>query len=296
MLRPIYLQPGDKIALISPSGHTTKEVLDDIMALLSSWELVPVPGEHVLSRHGEMAGTDEERLADLQAALDAEEIRAIWCMAGNYGMLRIVEKADYSIFQGNPKWVIGMNDVSIMHSKLHSLGIESLHAVMPSGYKRVFPEAVKQLRNFLFGIVSSYALPPHPFNRMGLAEAELIGGMLTWVHSLHATCIERDTRGSILFLEDPSDDIYQIDRCIQCMKYSGQFQHLSGLVIGEFGQDNSPEFKERVYRLIREAVEDYTYPVCYGFPAGHTAENYPLILGADVELIVRSDGGELRFP
>ena len=108
MLRPIYLQPGDKMALISPSGVATKEQLDAACSLLTSWELEPVPGQHVLSRHGRLAGTDEERLHDLQTALDAEDIRAIWCMAGDYGMLRIVQEADYSIFQGNPKWVIGM--------------------------------------------------------------------------------------------------------------------------------------------------------------------------------------------
>lgn len=113
MLRPIYLQPGDKVALISPSGVATKEQLDAACSLLTSWELEPVPGQHVLSRHGRLAGTDEERLHDLQTALDAEDIRAIWCMAGDYGMLRIVQEADYSIFQGNPKWVIGMNDITV---------------------------------------------------------------------------------------------------------------------------------------------------------------------------------------
>ena len=125
MLRPIYLQPGDKVALISPSGVATKEQLDAACSLLTSWELEPVPGQHVLSRHGRLAGTDEERLHDLQTALDAEDIRAIWCMAGDYGMLRIVQEADYSIFQGNPKWVIGMNDITVLHSKLQNTFISS---------------------------------------------------------------------------------------------------------------------------------------------------------------------------
>lgn len=295
MLRPIYLQPGDKVALVSPSGTATNEQLDAATALLTSWELVPVAGEHVLARHGRMAGTDTERLADLQAALDAEDTRAIWCMAGDYGTLRVVEDADYSVFQGNPKWVIGMNDITVLHSKLHSLGIESLHAPMPSNLRETAPGALARLRDFLFGIVSAYATDAHPLNRTGMAEAELIGGMLTWVHSLHDTRIEHNTRGTILFLEDPSDDIYQIDRSIRCMAYAGKFQHLAGLVAGEFGRDNAPEFRERVYRIISEAVDSYTYPVCFGVPSGHSRDNYPLILGTNVELIVRPDGGELKF-
>ena len=275
MLRPIYLQPGDKVALISPSGIATKEQLDAACSLLTSWELEPVPGQHVLSEHGRLAGTDEERLQDLQTALDAEDTRAIWCMAGDYGMLRIVEEADYSKFQGNPKWVIGMNDITVLHSKLHSLGIESLHAFMPSGSPRFTPEVASQLRNFLFGIISSYAVPAHPYNRPGIAEAEMIGGMLQWVHNLHDTCI---------------------DKSVKCMKYAGKFQHLAGLIVGEFGQDAAPEFKEEVYSLIHNAVEDYTYPVCFGLPAGHVRNNFPLILGANVELVVHTKGAELRFP
>ena len=220
MLRPIYLQPGDKVALISPSGIATKEQLDAACSLLTSWELEPVPGQHVLSRHGRLAGTDEERLHDLQTALDAEDIRAIWCMAGDYGMLRIVQEADYSIFQGNPKWVIGMNDITVLHAKLHSLGIESLHAFMPSNYKNTSPKVVTQLRNFLFGIISSYAIPAHPFNRTGIVETEMIGGMLQWVNNLHDTCIERNTRGTILFIEDPSDDLYEIDRNVKSITYA----------------------------------------------------------------------------
>ena len=296
MLRPIYLQPGDKVALISPSGIATKEQLDAACSLLTSWELEPVPGQHVLSEHGRLAGTDEERLQDLQTALDAEDTRAIWCMAGDYGMLRIVEEADYSKFQGNPKWVIGMNDITVLHSKLHSLGIESLHAFMPSGSPRFTPEVASQLRNFLFGIISSYAVPAHPYNRPGIAEAEMIGGMLQRVHNLHDPSIERNTRGTILFIEDPSHDLYEIDKSVKCMKYAGKFQHRAGLIVGEFGQDAAPEFKEEVYSLIHNAVEDYTYPVCFGLPAGHVRNNFPLILGANVELVVHTKGAELRFP
>ena len=55
-------------------------------------------------------------------------------------------------------------------------------------------------------------------------------------------------------------------------------------------------FKEEVYKLIHDAVEDYTYPVCFGLPAGHVRNNFPLILGANVELIVHPKGAELHFP
>lgn len=80
------------------------------------------------------------------------------------------------------------------------------------------------------------------------------------------------------------------------MRFAGKFQHLSGLVVGEFGRNNSPEVKDKVYQIIHEAVKDYTYPVCYGLPAGHVLNNFPLILGANVELLVGAERSELRFP
>lgn len=106
--------------------------------------------------HGRLAGTDEERLHDLQTALD-ETSKTSKVPAGDYGMLCIVpQEADYSIFQGNPNGD-QMNDITVLHAKLHSLE-SSLHAFMPSDYNTTSPEVVTQLRNFLFGIISSYAI------------------------------------------------------------------------------------------------------------------------------------------
>lgn len=100
MLRPIYLQPGDKVALISPAGVPKTDNIDYAVNLLRSWELIPVLSKHIYARNGQLAGTDQERLVDLQVMLDDEEIRAIWCTTGGYGTLRLVEEADYSTFQG----------------------------------------------------------------------------------------------------------------------------------------------------------------------------------------------------
>ena len=100
--------------------------------------------------------------------------------------------------------------------------------------------------------------------------------MLQWVHNLHDTCIERNTRGTILFIEDPSNDLYEIDRNVKCMKYAGKFQHLAGLIVGEFGKDSTPEFKEEVYKLIHDAVEPRVFR-----SSGRTcAQQFPLDPGS----------------
>jgi len=295
MLRPSYLQPGDKVALISPAGIISPEVVNHATGLLRSWELVPVTGKHATSQCGYFAGTDEERLEDLQWALDAEDVRAIFCTRGGYGCLRIVEKADYSYFQGNPKWLVGFSDITVLHTKLTSLGIESLHAPMPKSYQNTDREALDRVKEFLFGSVSPYVLPPHPFNREGVVRADLTGGNLSLLHCLRSSVVEYPQDKTILFIEDVGENLYAVDRMMQSFKLTGRLKHLQGLIVGGFSGMKGENFGKNAYEIIREAVEDYDYPVCFGFPAGHIPDNYPLILGASIELTVDEKGSEILF-
>ncbi len=295
MLRPSYLQPGDKIALISPAGIISPEVINHASELLHSWDLIPVVGKHATSQYGYFAGTDQERLEDLQWALDAEEVRAIFCTRGGYGCMRIVEKADYSCFQGNPKWLVGFSDITVLHTKLTSLGIESLHAPMPKSYQNTDAKALKRLNQFLFGAISPYTLPPHPLNREGIVRADLTGGNLSLLHCLRSSVVEYPQDETILFIEDVGENLYAIDRMMQSFKLTGRLKHLQGLIVGGFSNMKGENFGKNAYEIIREAVEDYDYPVCFDFPAGHIPGNYPLILGASIELSVDENGSEILF-
>lgn len=295
MLRPSYLQPGDKVAIISPAGIIDERHLEYALHILRSWELTPVPGRHVLAQWGSFAGTDEERLTDLQWALDAEDIQAIFCFRGGYGCLRIVEKADYSVFQGNPKWLVGFSDITVLHTKLTSLGIESLHAPMPKSFPSTEPEALQRLRNMLFGEVSPYLLPPHPFNREGIVRANLTGGNLCLLHCLRSSVVECRQKNNILFIEDVGENLYAIDRMMQSFKLAGRLEDLQGLIVGGFSEMRGENFGKNAYEIIYDAVHDYDFPVCFGFPAGHQPNNYPLILGASIEMTVDENGCEITF-
>lgn len=295
MLRPSYLQSGDKVALISPAGIIDSHDIEYAGHILRSWGLEPVIGSHATCQCGYFAGTDNERLTDLQWALDDEEIRAILCTRGGYGCLRIVEKADYSIFQGNPKWLIGFSDITVLHTKLTSLGIESMHAPMPKSYRDTTAEALSHLKNFLFGEVSPYLLPPHPFNREGIIQADLTGGNLSLLHCIRSSVIEYPTRGAILFIEDVGENLYAIDRMMQSFKLTGRLEELQGLIVGGFSDMKGENFGKTAEEIIREAVEEYDYPLCFGFPAGHIPDNYPLILGSTIEMSVDNAGSEITF-
>lgn len=295
MLRPPHLLAGDKVALISPAGGIDPSVVTNGEQVLRSWGLEPVAGSHATCHCGYFAGSDADRLADLQWALDNEEIRAIICTRGGYGTIRIVEQADYSVFQGNPKWVVGFSDITVLHTKLTALGIESLHAPMPKSYAKNTPEALSYLKQYLFGDPIPYHIAPHPLNRTGIAEADLTGGNLSLIHCLRSTSVEYQPEGSILFLEDVGENLYAIDRMMQSLKLSGRLSQIHGLIVGSFTDMKGENFGNSAEEIIRETVDEYDYPVCFGFPAGHIAGNFPLIIGATIELNVDAAGSEIEF-
>lgn len=295
MFRPPYLQPGDKVAVISPAGAIEPSTIEDAIKTLRSWELEPVIGRYATAKQGYFAGSDEQRMEDFQWALDTEDIRAIFCTRGGYGSMRIVEQLDYSIFQGAPKWLVGFSDITVFHAKLNTLGIESMHAAMPKSFPQTIPEALQRTREFLFGKVSAYHLPPHPLNRPGIVQAELTGGNLTLLHCIHSTSLECKHQNPVLFIEDVGENLYAIDRMLQSLKLTEKFNKIQGLIAGEFTEMKGMNFGKDAYTIIRELLEEYEYPVCFGFPAGHSTANYPLIIGSTIHLEINQAGTDISF-
>lgn len=295
MYRPPYLQAGDKVALVSPAGAIELSYITAAVETLRSWQLEPVVGRHAAATYGYFAGNDERRIHDMQWALNDEDIRAIFCTRGGYGSMRIVEQLDYSVFQGSPKWLVGFSDITVFHAKLNTLGIESMHAAMPKSFRATNPLALQRLREMLFGKITAYHLPSHPLNRKGVVRAELTGGNLTLLHCIHSTSLECRHQEPILFLEDVGENLYAIDRMLQSLKLAGKFDRVQGLIIGDFTEMKGLNFGKTAHEIIREMVEDYSYPLCFGFPAGHAADNFPLIMGTTVSLEITPEGTTISF-
>ena len=295
MFRPPFLQTGDKVALVSPAGAIDEKYIISAAATLRSWGLEPVTGPNATAVYGYFAGTDQQRIEDLQWAMDDEDIHAIFCTRGGYGSMRIIEELDYSIFQGSPKWVVGFSDITVLHSKLNTLGIESLHAPMPKTFGETTAAAMKCLHDFLFGQITSYHLPPHPFNQRGAVQAELTGGNLTLLHCLRSSSLECKHQSPILFIEDVGENLYSVDRMMQSLKLTDRLERLQGVIIGNFSDMKGANFGKTAEEIIHEVLCDYTFPICFNFPGGHTADNFPLIMGSTIEMIVSEEGSVIHF-
>ena len=244
------------------------------------------------------SGTDEEREIDLQRMLDDRSVKAILCGRGGYGTGRIIDQLDFTQFKRQPKWIIGYSDITILHAHVHQqYGIITLHAPMAAafnneGWKN---EYVQSLREALQGITSACAGPEHPFNRLGMANGQLVGGNLALLAHLVGTPSDLDTTGKILFIEDVGEQLYNIDRMLYQYQRSGKLDHLAGLIVGGFTEckDTERPFGQSAIEIIRDRVASYDYPVCFDFPVSHTERNYALKVGALYELKVDGTGSLL---
>lgn len=297
-MTPPYLKPNDQIRIVSPSGSINPEFIDGTKIVLTSWGLQVTEGEFARAEYGRFAGTKEQRITDLQAALDDPNVKAILCSRGGYGISQIIDKLDFKQFVTSPKWLIGFSDVTILHNAIASLGIASIHGIMAKHLTELASDAepVIRLRELLFGKLSFFSLPANEYNKTGIATGKLIGGNLSVLMGLRGSQFDLDYSNAILFIEDIAEKPYHIDRMMQNLRFSGELAKLSGLIVGQFSDcDEDPQMMQTISEIILDAVKDYTYPVCFDFPAGHVDYNLALMLGVEVRLDVTTENVELKY-
>jgi len=290
MITPGYLKKGDTVGIISPARKIREEEIASFLELLNSWGLKYRFGKNVFGEENQFSGNDSRRAADFQQMLDDPEIRAVIATRGGYGSLRTLRLMDFSRFENDPKWIIGFSDVTIFHSFINKyLNTESIHSLMPINYlpsERESVESADTLRKALFGEKLSYAFNTSPYNRKGIAEAELAGGNLSVLYSLSGTGFFPDLRNKILFIEDIDEYFYHIDRMMLNLLMNGSLNRIKGLIIGSFMdiKDNTISFGKTYEEIISEIVKKFSFPVAFSFPAGHQTKNLTLILGRKMQL------------
>ena len=295
---PQFLQLYDQIRIISPSGAIDPQFIDGAKRVLKGWNLKVTEGEFARSSYGRFAATKEQRIADLQAALDDSDVKAILCSRGGYGVAQIIDKLDFSKFRQSPKWLIGFSDITILHNAITNLDVASIHGIMAK-HLCDLPENSEQvsgLKNILFGQMPHYSIAPDTFNRHGKASGKLIGGNLSVMVGMSGTTFDLPFENNILFIEDIAEKPYHIDRMMQNLRLSGALAKISGLVVGQFSDcDEDPLMMQTIVEIIANAVKDYNYPVCFNFPAGHVDYNLALVLGQQLSLEVDHQSVNLYF-
>lgn len=305
---PSPLKPGDTIAIIPTARAIEAEELAAGIALAESWGLKVRLGAGIGRKHFQQAGTAAERQDDLQAAIHDPAVRAIWCARGGYGTVHLMDGLDLSPLKRDPKWIVGFSDITVLHNALHRIGIASLHAQMPFNIGGKSAQTKDTLKAALFGdeyevtkVERSAASNSAEVaaGRSGSCEGILVGGNLSLLYALRGTPYDIDPRGKILFLEDLDELLYHLDRMVMNLRLARWFEGLAGLIVGGMTDmhDKNPQdpFGRSAEEIILAATEGTSYPVCFGFPAGHVDDNRALILGQKTKLSVTANGVTLSF-
>lgn len=285
------------IRIISPSGAIDPVFIDRAAARLRGWGHEVSEGIHARGHWGRFAGTDEERLKDIQDAMQEPSVDAVLCSRGGYGLQRIIDRVP-----NITKPVIGFSDITALHQLSAISSQQSVHAVMCK-HIATLPEdsePIAALRRVLEGKSVEYHIAPHPLNRYGEATAPVIGGNLSVLYGLQGTPYSLQqsaisSQAPILLIEDIAERHYHIDRMMRNLKMSGVLGHLGGLVVGQFSEcEDDPGMNCTVYETIKEAVAEYDYPVLFNAPFGHVEHNLPVWLGKETQLSITAEGSVLR--
>jgi muramoyltetrapeptide carboxypeptidase len=297
LITPPSLQEDDRVAIVALASKLNPDDIQPAVQLMQDiWGLEVIVGESVSASYFGFAGTDEVRARDFQKMLDDTSIKAIFSARGGYGSSRIIDNIDFTVFKENPKWIVGFSDITAVHSHIQSLGFQSLHAPMPKTFMKDDYSLVT-LRTFLFGENKRYEVGGNELDRFGTAEGQIIGGNLCLLAHLVGSPSDISWDEKILFIEDVSEYLYNIDRMMIQLKRAGKLRSLKGLIAGSFtdSKENDEPFGKTAYEIIAGHIAEYNYPVCYGFPTGHATANWAIPCGRVANLDVASEKTVLTF-
>lgn len=300
LFRPPAPPRGSRIALIAPAGPLGAEAIPRAAERVRAWGYEPVVGRHAAARHGFLAGTDAERLTDLQWALDDPEMAAVWCLRGGYGVMRIADRLRWQRILARPKPLIGFSDNTVLLLAAHRHGLVGLHGPHAAAAE-LPPFSEAGLRTALRP--EAAGLLPFPDGHAeraetvigGVAEGPLVGGNLSLLAATLGTPLAMQADGALLFMEEVGEPMYRVDRMLSQLLLSGALRNVVGVVVGAFserpdtGQAHIPSLAE----LLRDRLGPLGIPVACGFPFGHIPESWTLPVGVPARL--DADRGTLEL-
>ena len=287
-LKPPPLRPGDRVAVIAPSGPFDLPAFETGLALLRRrYHVTHAPDIFARARY--LAGDDTRRARELQDALDDDAVGAIFCARGGYGAMRLLPRL--VLGKAKPKHLVGFSDVTALHAWLLQSKRVCLHAPVLTQLGRQGSEVASGLYRWL-----EDPSPPAPWTGAacfveGRAEGTLVGGNLSVLTRLLGTRFLPPLDGALLFLEDVGERPYRLDRMWTHLALAGVFERVRGLVLGTFTDCDDKDAS--ALEVLRDLAKETGLPCAQGFSSGHSDPNHALALGIHARLDATS--GTLTF-
>lgn len=291
---PTALRAGNVVRFVSPASTPERAAVLQQAAVLENWGLAVDFGAHAFHRFGYLAGTDEQRVDDVNQALRDPNVRAIIATRGGKGSYRIADDLDFEAARRDPKPVVGFSDITILHLNLWKrCGLVGIHGgLLADGAGTIAVETMESFRAVLTStspvvLISEASEPTSALTTDGIAEGRLLGGNLNMISAAAGWALPR-LDGAILLIEAANMGLGQIDRELTMLRKSGYFNSVSGIAVGQF-TGIKPQASWTVVDVLREHLERLNVPTLGGLPIGHGAKPRAVPLGTAARLDARSE-------
>jgi muramoyltetrapeptide carboxypeptidase len=291
---PPALRGGDAVAVVSPSSAVPTDRLEAGLAVLASWGLRPVEGDHARAVHGHLAGTDAQRLADLNAAFRDPAVRAVWATRGGYGLTRIVDRLDWAALAADPKLVVGFSDVTaLLVAAWQRIGLRTLHGQFVARLHLLTGPARERLRRAVFGdpTVADEQIPgvvvAGTAGGVTRLDGPLVGGNLAVLASLAGTSDQLRAGGCVVLFEEVDEAPYRVDRFLTQLRGSGALDGAVGVVVARPVRCQAPGVRTASFdEVVRERLGGLGVPVLIDLPLGHVDDQMVVVHGGSTVLDV----------
>ncbi|MFL6244989.1 MAG: LD-carboxypeptidase [Thermoanaerobaculia bacterium] len=287
---PRALPTNAHIAILAASGPSDRaRILAGARAIERRGHRVTL-AENIDHRHRSyLAGTDDERAAEVNRFLRSPEFDAFFFARGGYGAMRILDRIDYDAVAVNPRPLVGFSDVTALHQAIAvKAGVASFHGPMVNldfnlnSGSGLSPE----IERWFWAMLAGEAPLTRSFSAQdviseGEVEGTLFGGCLSLTAALTGTPYDFWIDDGIWFWEDVDEPVYRIDRMLTHLRLSGRMQRVRGVVIGAL-KDCGDDAEMRVF--LRDFFTPFGIPVITSFPLGHHGDNLLMPIGRTVRL------------
>ncbi len=285
MRKPAPLRRGDVIGVVSPAAAVDEGRLHAGVRVLEQAGFRVRLGAATLKKSGYLAGTDRERLADLDQMFQSADVKAIMASRGGYGSGRLLPLIDPTLARSQPKIFVGHSDLTfLLNDLLQRAELVTFHGPLVAGLNE-HADAASTLLAMLSGDRVGWHQPAQAVIQPGMAEGVLVGGSLSVIVSLLGTAWALQTRDRLLFLEDVNEKPYRVDRMLTQLRQAGVLDGVAGVIFGEMVGCTAGENERVTVRdVIAEAFASAEYPVAFGLPSGHGMGTLTLPLGVRARL------------
>lgn len=298
-IRPRALQAGDTIRVVTPASPVAKEKLEKGLPFFVGPGYNFDFGASAFAEGDYLAGSDEERAADIMDAFRDPSVSAVLCSRGGYGCARLLEHLDLDEMAESGKMFLGFSDITTLHLALNKRGLVTFHSPMPLTLSTQREDWV--YRSLHQAIAGGNPIPDEaPGGKTmvgGVAEGDLVGGCLCLLTDSIGTPNALDYAGKILLIEDVDESPHRIDAMLTAMLNSGVIDNVAGILFGEVTrctQRDTEGIGERHWRLIvEERLSRLGVPIITDFPFGHALNMLTLPLGVKVRM--DADAGTVQY-